>query len=129
MKKLCAVAIISLIACSIGGFASAQDTTGTIAGRIVDSQGLVLPGVTVTATGSQGSKTSVTGADGRFTVPFLTPGPYRVHAELQGFTPVDRPGVQVRLGQTVDIPLTLQIGVVQESVCISPDMVAGNWNR
>jgi len=119
MKKLCVAVILSFIAGSIGGVASAQDTTGTIAGRIVDTQGLVLPGATITATGSQGSKSSVTGADGRFTVPFLTPGSYRVHAELQGFTPVDRPDVQVRLGQTVEIPLTLQIGAVQESIQVA----------
>jgi hypothetical protein len=119
MKKLCVVVIIAFIACSIGGFASAQDTTGTISGRIVDAQGLALPGVTITATGSQGSKTAVSGGDGRFTVPFLTPGSYRVHAELQGFTPVDRADVQVRLGQTVEIPLTLQVGVVEETVQVT----------
>ena len=70
MKKLCVV-IIAFISCSIGGLASAQDTTGTISGRIVDAQGLALPGATITATGSQGSKTAVSGGDGRFTVPFL----------------------------------------------------------
>ena len=52
--------------------ASAQETTGTIAGRIVDAQGLVVPGVTVTATGPQGAKTTVTDTEGRFTIPFLT---------------------------------------------------------
>jgi len=119
MKKLCVVVIITFIACAIGGIASAQDTTGTISGRIVDAQGLALPGATITATGSQGSKTTISGGDGRFTVPFLTPGSYRVHAELQGFTPVDRPDVQVRLGQTVEIPLTLQVGGVQESIQVS----------
>ena len=119
MKKLCVVVIITFITCAIGGIASAQDTTGTISGRIVDAQGLALPGVTVTATGSQGSKTTITGGDGRFTVPFLTPGSYRVQAQLQGFTPADRPDVQVRLGQTVDVPLTLQVGMVQESIQVS----------
>ncbi len=118
MKKLCVV-IIAFIACSIGGLASAQDTTGTISGRIVDAQGLALPGATITATGSQGSKTAVSGGDGRFTVPFLTPGSYRVRAELQGFTPIERPVVQVRLGQTVEIPLMLQIGSVEESIQVT----------
>ena len=84
--------------------ASAQDTTGTISGRIVDAQGLAVPGVTITATGSQGGKTAVTDSQGRFTVPFLTPGSYTVHVELQGFNPIDRTDVQVRLGQTVDMP-------------------------
>jgi Carboxypeptidase regulatory-like domain/TonB dependent receptor-like, beta-barrel len=124
MKKLCVVGIIAFITCLVGGgFASAQDTTGTISGRIVDAQGLALPGVTVTAAGSQGTKTTVSGGDGRFTVPFLTPGSYRVHAELQGFATVDRAEVQVRLGQTVEIPLTMQVGAVQESIQVTSPTV------
>ena len=106
------VIIIALIACSIAARVVAQETTGTLSGRIADAQGLALPGVTVTVTGSQGAKTTTTDGQGRFTVPFLTPGAYVVHVELQGFNPVDRPDVQVRLGQTVDIPITMQIGAL-----------------
>ncbi len=110
------VIIIAFIACSIAARVLAQDTTGTVSGRIVDAQGLAIPGVTVTATGSQGAKTTVSDGQGRFTVPFLTPGSYVVHAELQGFNPVDRPDVQVRLGQTVELPITMQIGALTETI-------------
>src|SRR5262249_61634604 len=37
-------------------------TTGTLGGRIVDAQGLAVPGVTVTITGAQGSKNATTDA-------------------------------------------------------------------
>src|SRR5262245_3045599 len=87
-----------------------------MSGRIVDSQGLVLPGVTVTAKGPQGIKTTVTDAEGRFTVAFLVPGSYAVHAELQGFSTVNRSDVQVRFGQTVEVPLTMQVGGVEETI-------------
>ncbi len=97
----------------------AQETTGTIAGRIVDAQGLAVPGVTITATGTQGAKSAVTDSDGRFTIPFLTPGDYAVHAELQGFSPIDRKTVQVRLGQTSQIPLTMQVAGVSETVQVT----------
>ena len=115
MKRLCIV-VFALITCSVAARASAQDTTGTISGRIVDAQGLALPGVTVTATGSQGPKTAVTDTTGRFNIPFLTPGPYSVRAELEGFNPIDRAGVQVRLGQMVEMPLTMQVGTLTETV-------------
>jgi carboxypeptidase family protein/TonB-dependent receptor-like protein len=119
VKKLCIVVIIAFIVCSVAGRAAAQDTTGTIAGRIVDAQGLAMPGVAVTATGSQGAKADVTDRDGRFTVPFLTPGPYRVQAELPGFTSIDRFDVQVRLGQAVELPLTMQVAELRETVEVS----------
>jgi hypothetical protein len=99
--------------------AHAQETTGTLSGRVTDGQGLSVPGVTITVTGPQGAKTSVTDSEGRFTVPFLTPGAYGLRAELQGFKALERNGVQVRLGQTIDLPLTLEVGALSESVQVT----------
>ncbi len=75
-------ALLMAFALAVAGLAAAQETSGSVSGRIVDAQGLAVPGVTVTATGPQGAKTTVSDAEGRFTVPFLTPGAYVVRAEL-----------------------------------------------
>jgi outer membrane receptor protein involved in Fe transport len=95
---------------------SAQETTATISGRVTDPQGLAVPGVTITVIGPQGNKTAVTDTDGRFQIPYLVPGPYTVRAELQGFKKVEQPNVVLRLGQTIDVPLTMQVGGVTETV-------------
>ena len=116
VKKLWIVVIIAIISFAVGRPAAAQDTTGTISGRVADSQGLVLPGATVSAKGPQGIKTTVTDAEGRFTLAFLIPGAYVIQVELDGFSPVRRADVQVRLGQTVEIPLTMQVGGVEETI-------------
>ena len=116
MRNRWVVIVLAFLGCVIAGAAAAQDTGGTLAGRTVDAQGLPLPGVAVTVTGAQGAKTAVSDADGRFTVPFLTPGPYTVHAELQGFAPIDRTDIQVGLGQRIDLPLTLRVGSLQETI-------------
>jgi hypothetical protein len=116
VKNLWLIVILAVVSMAVGHPAAAQDTTGTISGRIVDAQGLVLPGVTVTANGPQGSKTVVTDAEGRFTLAFLTPGSYTVRAELPGFTPIERSNVDVGLGRTVAMPLTMQVGGVQEAI-------------
>ncbi len=97
---------------------AAQETTGQIQGRIVDSQSLAVPGASVTASGPQGNKTTTTAADGRFTIPFLTPGAYSVRAELQGFKAVEQKDVNVGLGQTVDMALKMEVGGVTETVNI-----------
>src|SRR4051794_37438770 len=88
--------------------ANAQETTGTIRGRIVDTQGLAVPGANVTATGPQGAKTTVSDAEGRFSIPFLTPGVFTVRGELQGFKAVEQQNVTVSLGQSVDLSLKME---------------------
>jgi Carboxypeptidase regulatory-like domain/TonB dependent receptor/TonB-dependent Receptor Plug Domain len=98
--------------------ASAQETTGTLVGRVEDGQGLIVPGVTVTAIGSQGDRVTITDDRGAFTFPFLTPGTYAVRAELSGFSPLMQDGVEVRLGQTMDLRLTLTLGGVAETVTV-----------
>ena len=99
--------------------AFAQETTGTIKGRIVDAQGLAVPGATVTVTGTQGAKTTVTDSEGRFSVPFLTPGIYAVRGELQGFKSVEQKDVSVSLGQAVDLPLKMEVGGLAETVQVT----------
>jgi hypothetical protein len=98
---------------------SAQETTGTVRGRVVDPQGLPLPGVTVTVIGPQGEKTAQTDTDGRFNIAFLTPGAYTVRAELQGFKAREQERVAVSLGQTVDVPMSLELGPLTETVNIT----------
>ena len=56
-------------------------------GRVVDAQGGVLPGVTVTARNEATGyvRTAVTNDEGLFTLPLLPPGTYEVSMELAGF--------------------------------------------
>ena len=97
----------------------AQETTGQIQGRIVDAQGLGVPGATVTASGPQGSKTSATDADGRYSIPFLTPGVYSLRAELQGFKAIEQKDITVRLGGSADVPLKFEVGGLTETVQVT----------
>lgn len=100
----------------VTGTASAQETTGKIAGKIVDSQGLAVPGATVTVTGPQGAKSAVTDGQGTYSVPFLVPGTYSVKVELQGFKSAETKDVSVKLGATAGVDLAMQVGNLSEVV-------------
>ena len=65
--------------------ASAQQL-GSIIGKITDSSGAVLPGVTVEATSNvlPSPRTTVSGADGVYQLPALPPGTYKLTFSLQG---------------------------------------------
>jgi len=118
MRKLTFLVVLVLAACV--GVAYAQETTsGSIAGRVTDSQGLVLPGVTVTITSAQGTKTFVTDSQGNYFAPYLTPGTYTVKFSLQGFQTVERSGIVVMLGQRIQLPIMLKVGPVTEEIKVT----------
>jgi len=61
----------------------------------------------VTVTGPQGTQETTTDIEGRYRVPFLRPGNYRVRAVLAGYTTIEQPNVIIQLGETVDLLLTM----------------------
>ncbi len=109
-------AFLVALALAATGLASAQDTTGTITGRIVDAQGLAVPGATVTLTGPQGPRSVVTDSDGRFSSPFLTPGTYSIRAELPGFKAAEARNITVSLDTTTTLNLKMEVGGLTETV-------------
>jgi len=101
-----------------GGGAS---STGTIQGRVSDSSGAILPGVTVTATSPSmiGSQTQVTNENGLYRFPAVPPGVYELDFELTGFSTVKRSGIQISLGFTATINADLAVATLQETVTVS----------
>ena len=102
--------------------ASAQ-TTGTLSGIVRDSSGAALPGVAVTARNvdTELVRSDVTGAQGRFIIALLPPGEYEIRAELSGFKPHVRRNLQLTIGQTLTLDVTLDIGSLSEEVTVSGD--------
>ena len=96
----------------------AQETRGTILGRITDSTGAVVPEASVRAsniaTGVAAAARS--NASGNFTLPYLLPGTYTLTAELEGFKKFVREGIEIRVNDTVEVNIELTIGNVAESV-------------
>ena len=95
--------------------------TATINGRIVDQAGAVLPGATVTVTEVDTAvvRTTVTNAEGLYSVPALTPGAYSVKAELAGFSAAVRNNVTLLTGSTLTVDLPLGLATVQETITVS----------
>jgi hypothetical protein len=99
--------------------ASAQSPAGSIVGHVVDATGLALPGVTVTVQGVDITQTFTTNIEGRYRFLDLAPGSYKVTSALQGFTTNVRERVVVNVGQTVDLPVTMAIGSLAETVTVT----------
>src|SRR5712671_2633014 len=112
--------VLTLTIALIPAAASAQRvTTGTVSGRVVDTSGAVLPGVTITLQSPEalGQFSTVTDAEGFFRVANLPPGTWDVKAELSGVQGMIRREA-VRLNGVVDIAFTLSVGSVAETVTV-----------
>jgi hypothetical protein len=113
------VRFVCLALCLLAHPALAQ-TSATLAGRVLDTSGASIPGVTVTArqTDRGIERVTITGADGRFVLPGLAVGAYDVRAELAGFKTVLRPAVTLTVGDAVALDFTMEVGALAETVSV-----------
>ncbi len=101
--------------------AQARVTGADIEGTVEDQSDARLPGVTVTVTNIETNveRAVTTDADGRFVVPALPPGRYRVAATLPGFSPQTRDDITLALGQSLDVDFTLPIAGVSAELTVT----------
>jgi len=103
--------------------ASAQSTGGRIIGRVSDSTGAVVSGVTVTLTNQATgvSRNAKSNDTGDYTFVEVTPGNYHVEYALQGFKKDVRDNVVLEINQVLTLNATLQPGGSQETVDVSSE--------
>ena len=112
-----------LIALFAATAATAQQGTTELRGRVLDAQGAVLPGVTVTVKNQDTGmfRATVSGADGAFIASGLVPGTYQVVAELSGFKKFDRRDLRLAVGKTSSIDIPMEVGGLEETVTVSAE--------
>jgi hypothetical protein len=94
--------------------------TGTVSGKVLDQQGLAVPGVTVTAESPalQGTRSTNTSVNGDYILPFLPPGDYSLSFELAGFNTVKLGDQRVRPGETATVNATMSLTTITETVTV-----------
>lgn len=127
MKLRRASALLTLLL-AVPFLGEAQITTATLTGRVLDSSGGVLPGVTVTARQTETGllRTVVSDGQGRYQFPALPVGTYEIRADLQGFRPLVVTGITLTIAQTTVTDLTMTIGGIAEQVMVSADLTSVN---
>lgn len=121
MRTLMMLAAVFLPACSLFTPAFAQKATGEIHGTVFDPTQTVAPKVQieVTDTATGNTKTTLSGADGSYLVPNLLDGTYTITATAPGFQKSVYSGVVVDAGRTTDLPITLQLGAVTQTINVA----------
>jgi hypothetical protein len=113
--------LLLIICLSATGMTFAQLTPeGKIIGKVIDSQGNSLPGVTVEATSPKlvGKAATVTDASGTFRLMALPSGDYEITFSLPGFKKLLRKNVYLALSQTMVLNETLEQAAIEEQVTV-----------
>jgi hypothetical protein len=126
----CSLALACLLIV-LPAVARAQQFKANVTGTVTDTQGAVVPGVTVTVvnTDTNVSAESVTDGSGVYSVKDLTPGPYKLTASLQGFKTFVRGGLILHTAETATIAVKMDVGALEETVTVTAGLSEVETNQ
>ena len=115
--------LVLVLFCASLAAAQQNVTSATLSGRIEDSSGAVVSGANVTATHLDTNQQLTTTSDyeGWFRFPYLRTGAYDLKIDAPGFSPVSKQ-LTVSVGQSLDLPVKLEVAGVSAQVNINSDV-------
>ena len=130
LNRHCVVSIVVTrvlaLACLFGlagSFAalSAQESSGSMRGTVVDQSGKNVPGAAIAIRGlGKNAPAAVANAEGQFTISGLAAGTYSIQASAAGFAVLERQ-VTVTAGNATEIELSMRLASVSEEVTVESD--------
>jgi len=112
--------VLAVAGCLLAAPAFPQGTpTATISGHVTDSQGAVLPGVTVVVESPnlQGKRSTVSSANGDYILPLLPPGEYTITFQLTGFN-TRKQSFRLASDEAKPLDVSLAISPVSETITV-----------
>ena len=92
-----------------------------VTGTVSDPSGAAVASaqVKMTETDKQQVRTTVTDSQGRYTLPNLPVGPYRLEVQADGFKSYIQQGITLQVGNSVQLNVVLQLGSLSESISVT----------
>jgi hypothetical protein len=106
------------------GIASGQAVNNAqIHGVVQDPSGAVVAGAQIqaTSTGTGITQTTISGADGAYTLPGLQVGGYSLDVVASGFSKYHQTGLVLQVGQNVQVNIALKVGSTSQEIQVSAD--------
>jgi hypothetical protein len=123
MSRILFSVAVALAAAALTIPAFSQESRASITGRVADTSDSIVVGAKIRATNLQTGVTAsaVTNESGSFLIPFLLPGAYRLTAEMAGFKSYSQDKLQLRVNDTLDLRIRLEIGAITETVIVQAE--------
>src|SRR3984957_9469331 len=114
---------IALCILLLAGSVSAlgQGANGSVLGIVTDSSGATLAGaaVRITNNGTGAQQSVTTGSAGQYQFPGLPSGSYKIETTAKGFKTEVRPSIDLTVGASLTVNLSLELGNVSETVVVT----------
>lgn len=121
--------LIAILALLLACAASAQERTGSLAGKVMDASGASMTSVEVTLRNPQtGWERGAirTADDGSYQFLFVPVGEYELTARKNGFQPLTHEGIRISVNQAARIDVALNISATEQSVTVTGDALQVN---
>jgi hypothetical protein len=117
LKRL-RLAVAAVIACAGLCVIHAQQVNSQIKGTVTDASGAAVPGADITAQNIQTGleTTAQSESNGTFEFLQLPAGQYKVSVTKSGFASFTENNIRLDVGNTYNLPVTLQVGSVNQSI-------------
>jgi hypothetical protein len=118
--------LVLLLLCSVPAIVHAQVAGGNISGTVTDSSARVIGKVQIKITNiaTGVSREITTNDEGVYSAPNLQAGTYQAQFSSQGFKSETRSGIELTVGASVVVDLTLTVGALRESVVVQSEVPA-----
>jgi hypothetical protein len=125
-RSLCRGLLFFLVFAIAAANLQAQVAGGTISGTVTDSSARVINNVQITITNVATGVTRdvTTNEEGFYSAPNLLPGTYEVKFSAKGFNTDVRKGIELTVGASVGLDLTMRVGSAGETVVVQSEAPA-----
>jgi hypothetical protein len=128
MRSICIGLLAAFFACSVAPLAVNASTTGSVRGRVTDSEtNAPVGGARVTIESPSQQATTTTDSSGSFAFLSLQPDTYTLHVEKANYDPASQPGVTVQADQSS--ALTIAISPALKTIARVTSRGAGSLVR
>jgi len=121
MKSICLIVMLLVLCTCV--FAQSQANTGNIEGVVTDQTDRAVANVEVTITnlGTNFARVLHTDDEGRFRGLLLPLGTYKVAVKAPNFGTLVRDGLDLKVGQTINLALALNVSQVQQEISVTAE--------